>query len=188
MTARELHWRVGDQEITCRIEESKGSGTFHLAGNTVPFRLLDSSHIEISGTRHRFFVIHNRDSSTVWLDGRTDFFQRATKAADYASLLVDSRTEAAASLDVMTLGWASVDRIRRARSLTDAANRLMRANLLQSIPLGDSFAACLHAVSELKELERRYASHMRGARRQRFTAVIERLASPVSQLRAQYHF
>jgi len=80
MTARELHWRVGDQEITCRIEESKGSGTFHLAGTTVPFRLLDSSHIEVSGMRHRFFVIHNRDSSTVWLDGRTYFLQRATRS------------------------------------------------------------------------------------------------------------
>ena len=80
MTARELHWRVGDQEITCRIDESKGSGTFHLAGTTVPFRLLDSSHIEVSGMRHRFFVIHNRDSSTVWLDGRTYFLQRATRS------------------------------------------------------------------------------------------------------------
>src|SRR5262249_37247786 len=79
MTARELHWRVGDQEITCRIEESKGSGTFHVSGNTVPFRLLDSTHIEIAGTRHRFYVIHNRDSSTVWLDGRTYFLQRARK-------------------------------------------------------------------------------------------------------------
>jgi 3-methylcrotonyl-CoA carboxylase alpha subunit len=80
MTARELHWRVGDQEITCRIEESKGNGTFHFSGNTVPFRLLDSTHIEISGTRHRFYVIHNRDSSTVWLDGRTYYLQHAKKS------------------------------------------------------------------------------------------------------------
>jgi len=87
MTARELHWRVGDQEITCRIEESKGSGTFYFSGNAFPFRLLDSTHIEISGTRHRFFVIHNRDSSTVWLDGRTYYLQRARRSSG-----VDTKT------------------------------------------------------------------------------------------------
>jgi hypothetical protein len=138
----------------------------------------------------------------------TVLLDRASRDPDYASMLVDDRAEArhrfltiedgrvrsvmgdgtAASLDVMTLSWASVDRIRRARSLTDAANRLARASLLQSISLGAHFAACLHDVSELAELERRYASHMRGAKRQRFAAVFERLSIPFSQLRAQYHF
>jgi len=80
MTARELHWRVGDQDIACRIEESKGSGTFYSSGNEIPFRFLDATHIEISGTRHRFYVIHNHDLSTVWLDGRTYYVQRARKS------------------------------------------------------------------------------------------------------------
>jgi len=80
MTARELQWRVGDQDVTCRIEESKGTGTFHLGGKTVSFRVLDSTHIEISGIRHRFHVIHNRDSSTVWLDGHTYYLHRGKRS------------------------------------------------------------------------------------------------------------
>ena len=94
----------------------------------------------------------------------------------------------AASLDVMTLSWASVDLIRRARSLTDAADRLIRASMLEAVPVGAHFAARLHDLSELDALERRYASHMRGATLQRFTAgLIERLSNPFSQLRVQYH-
>jgi acetyl/propionyl-CoA carboxylase alpha subunit len=79
MSGRELHWRVGDQEVSCRIEESKGQGTFHVSGTALPFRRVGPACIEISGRRHRFYVIHQRDSSTVWLDGRTYILQRATK-------------------------------------------------------------------------------------------------------------
>jgi hypothetical protein len=139
----------------------------------------------------------------------TALLSRASKAPGYGSLLVDDREEArhrsvaiedgrvrsvtgdgnAASLDVMTLSWASVDIIRRARSLTDAADRLIRASMLQAIPIGAHFTARLHDVSELEALERRYSSHVRGARLHSFTAgVIERLSVPFSQLRAQYHF
>jgi acetyl/propionyl-CoA carboxylase alpha subunit len=82
MRSRELHWRIGDQDLTCRIEESKSHGAFYVSGKPLPFRVLDSTHIEIAGRRHRFYVIHNRDSSTVWLDGRTYFLQRARKASD----------------------------------------------------------------------------------------------------------
>src|SRR5206468_2948317 len=45
------------------------------------YRLLDSSHIEINGKRHRFYVIHRRDSSIVWLDGRTYHVPRARKTS-----------------------------------------------------------------------------------------------------------
>ena len=139
----------------------------------------------------------------------TAVLRRASQAPSYGSLLVDDRAEArhrylaiedgrvrsltgngtAAGLDVMTLSWASVDLIRRARSLSDAADRLIRVNTLQAIPIGEHFATRLHDVSELHAIERQYASHMRGAKLQRFTAgVIERLSIPFSQLRAQYHF
>ena len=77
MTSRELRWRIGDQDVSCRIEESQGHGTFYFSGSAIPFRILDSTHIEISGKRHRFYVIHRRDSSTVWLDGRTYYLQHA---------------------------------------------------------------------------------------------------------------
>jgi biotin carboxyl carrier protein len=78
MSAHELHWREGP----CRIDESKGAGSFRMSGVTLPFRILDSSHIEISGKRHRFYVVHNRDESTVWLDGRTYYLKRAKRAID----------------------------------------------------------------------------------------------------------
>ena len=137
----------------------------------------------------------------------TGLLRRASKASDYASLLVDDRAEArhrcltienggvrsvtgdgtAAILDVMTLSWASVDLIRRARSLTDAAGLLMRASMLEAIPIGSHFAACVRDVSELESLGRRYASQMRSARLHHFTAsVLEHLSIPFSQLRAQY--
>jgi biotin carboxyl carrier protein len=45
------------------------------------YRLLDSSHIEINGKRHRFYVIHRRDFSIVWLDGRTYHVPRARKTS-----------------------------------------------------------------------------------------------------------
>jgi 3-methylcrotonyl-CoA carboxylase alpha subunit len=45
------------------------------------YRLLDSCHIEINGRRHRFYVIHRRDVSIVWLDGRTYHVPRARNAA-----------------------------------------------------------------------------------------------------------
>ena len=32
--------------------------------------------IEIAGKRHRYHVIHGRDSITVWLDGRTYYLPR----------------------------------------------------------------------------------------------------------------
>ena len=79
MSGRELHWRIGDKDISCRIEESTGRGMFYFSGNTLPFRVLDSSHIEISGRRHRFYAVHDRDSTTVWLDGRTYHLRRANK-------------------------------------------------------------------------------------------------------------
>jgi biotin carboxyl carrier protein len=79
MIARELHWRIHEQDVSCRIEEFKDHGVFHVAGRALPFRFLDSSHIEIDGKRHRFYVIHDSNVTTVWLDGRTYSFQRAYK-------------------------------------------------------------------------------------------------------------
>ena len=79
MTPREQRWRIGDQDVNCRTEQSNAQGTFYISDSALPFRILDSTHIEISGKRHRFYVIHHRDSSTVWLDGRTYYLQRAKK-------------------------------------------------------------------------------------------------------------
>ena len=82
MSTRELHWLAGEEDVSCRIDESQGAGSFHMSGTTLPFRILDSSHIEISGKRHRFYVVHKHDLSTVWLDGRTYFLKRAKRAID----------------------------------------------------------------------------------------------------------
>jgi len=84
VSSRDLHWRIGDQDIACRIEGSADHGTFHVygvLGASLPFRFLDSTHVEIGGVRHRFYLIESRDSCTVWIDGRTYELQRAKKAA-----------------------------------------------------------------------------------------------------------
>jgi len=47
---------------------------------SLPFRLLDSHHAEISGKRRRFYVLRGRDSDTVWLDGHTYHLDRANSA------------------------------------------------------------------------------------------------------------
>ena len=60
MSVRELHWRVGDNDVACRIDEAKGQGTFSVFNTSLPFRILDSSHVEIAGKIHRFYVAHNR--------------------------------------------------------------------------------------------------------------------------------
>ena len=78
MKPRELHWQAGDQEISCRIDDE----VFHVGGESLPFRVIDSTHIEISGKRHRFYVIRDRDSLTVWLDGRTYHLKPARKIRD----------------------------------------------------------------------------------------------------------
>jgi acetyl/propionyl-CoA carboxylase alpha subunit len=82
MSTREFHWRIGESTIDCRIDEAKGQGTFFVSGTSLPFRILDSSHIEIVGKIHRFYVTHKRDSVTVWLDGKTYFLRRAKTTAD----------------------------------------------------------------------------------------------------------
>ena len=82
MSSREFHWRVDDQEITCRIDESKDHAVFHMSGKAVPFTLLSPTEIEIAGKRHRFYVVHNRESTTVWLNGRTFRLQRAKRVSD----------------------------------------------------------------------------------------------------------
>ena len=79
MTTRELHWRVHGVETAVRIDESKGQGVFQVLGRSLPFRVLDSTHIEIAGRRHRFYVLNKRDSCTVWLDGHTYVFERAAR-------------------------------------------------------------------------------------------------------------
>jgi acetyl/propionyl-CoA carboxylase alpha subunit len=51
----------------------------HMASHVPSFRLLDHSHVEISGKRHRFHVARDRDSSIVWLDGRTYYLDPPDK-------------------------------------------------------------------------------------------------------------
>jgi biotin carboxyl carrier protein len=54
----------------------------------VPYKLLGPHEIEINGKRHRFYVLHQRDSSTVWLDGRTYYLARnRNSASGHASSL-----------------------------------------------------------------------------------------------------
>ena len=85
MSMREFHWRVGDENVACRIEEVKGQGVFHMSGKDLRFNLLSSSQIEIDGKHHRFFISDSGDTVTVWLDGHTYQLQRTRKSSELAS-------------------------------------------------------------------------------------------------------
>ena len=80
MTVHELHWELPGREVVVRVEHSKGIGTFHIAGQAIPFRLLDRNTIEILARRVRFYAIRDGDSYTVWLDGHTYHLKRAGKS------------------------------------------------------------------------------------------------------------
>jgi biotin carboxyl carrier protein len=85
MSMREFHWRVGDEDVACRLEEVKGQGVFHMSGKDLRFNLLSSSQIAIDGKRYRFFVSDSGDSVTVWLDGHTYQLQRARRSSAQAA-------------------------------------------------------------------------------------------------------
>src|SRR5205823_13879622 len=76
-----LHWQMSDNDVAVRIEESKGSGTFHIAGESIPFRLLDRNTMEVAGRHIRFYVIHDGNSYTVWSNGRSYLLKRAGKSS-----------------------------------------------------------------------------------------------------------
>ncbi|MBI4474491.1 MAG: biotin attachment protein, partial [Acidobacteria bacterium] len=84
MTTRELHWIVSGRDITTRISEAKDHGAFHIADRAIPFRILDrTAHritLEISGTRHVFYIHRDRNQYSVWHNGRTYQLARAAKA------------------------------------------------------------------------------------------------------------
>src|SRR5215467_6467008 len=93
MTSRELHWDIAGENITVRIEESKGHGTFHIADRSIPFRLVDRHTIEIAGRRARFYVVRDGNSYTVWFDGRTYHLNRAGKSVLVQSSLASATGE-----------------------------------------------------------------------------------------------
>jgi acetyl-CoA/propionyl-CoA carboxylase biotin carboxyl carrier protein len=105
MTSRELHWRLADQDVIVRVEESKGSGVFHIGERALSFRLLEPNLIEIDGKRHRFHVLNNGNEYTVWLNGHTYLLERADKGR------LTHATAAAASGEIITLMPGKILRI-----------------------------------------------------------------------------
>ena len=79
MTSREIHWTIAGQDVTVRVEESEGHGTFHIAGRSLPFRLLQPNWIEIDGKPHRFYVRRSGNECTVWFNGQTYHLVRIEK-------------------------------------------------------------------------------------------------------------
>ena len=77
MIVHELRWKDGDEDILCRVERSADGGTFRVGDKAVPFRFLDSAHVEVAGKTHRFFVVNDRDATIVWIDGRTYYLHRS---------------------------------------------------------------------------------------------------------------
>jgi biotin carboxyl carrier protein len=85
MIVRELRWKNGDEDVLCRVERSADGGLFRVGDKAVPFRFLDSAHLEIAGRVHRFFIVTDRDATIVWIDGHTHYLQRSRKAANAAT-------------------------------------------------------------------------------------------------------
>ena len=114
MTTRELHWRVNNLDLTVRIEESKNGGNFQISGQSIPFRQIDANHIEIGGQRHRFYVVDNHGSYTVWLDGHTYFLRRAgrTGAAQATPTAATGEIRALMPGKVLRLEVAPGDTVR----------------------------------------------------------------------------
>ena len=84
MTSRELHWNIGGEDFTVRVQESsesRGDGIFHMEDRSIPFRLLDRNTIEVAGRHIRFYVIRDGNSCTVWINGRTYHLKRGGKSS-----------------------------------------------------------------------------------------------------------
>ena len=83
MTGRELHWKIEGQDVAVRIEESSAGGIFHVGEQNIPFTFISRHRhggwVSVDGKPHRFYVLQERGSHTVWLDGRTYRLERANK-------------------------------------------------------------------------------------------------------------
>ncbi len=132
MNARELHWKAGDQEIACRIEESDGHGTFHVSGSALPFRMLQSDLIEINGERHRFYVVRRRDTSIVWVDGRTYYLQRAGKKSGAPAAAGSNTGDVRALMPgkLLRLGVAVGDVVTEKQTVATMESMKMESSLL----------------------------------------------------------
>jgi acetyl/propionyl-CoA carboxylase alpha subunit len=119
MTTHELHWRVNNLDLTVRIEESKSGGNFQISGQSIPFRLIDANYIEIAGKRHRFYVVDNHGSYTVWLDGHTYFLQRAGRTGSAHSIPTAATGEIRALMPgkVLRLEVAAGDTVREKQTV-----------------------------------------------------------------------
>jgi len=104
MTSRELHWRIADQDVIVRIEESKGHGVFHIGERLFPFHLLEPNLIDIDGKRHRFYVLNKGHEYSVWFNGHTYHLEHAAKGLPHA-------TAAAASGEIIALMPGKILRI-----------------------------------------------------------------------------
>jgi biotin carboxyl carrier protein len=93
MTSRELHWQISGKDLTVHIDQSKDSGTFRLGERTIPFRVLDTNTLDLDGRHVRFYVVHDANSYTVWIQGRTYHFKRTGKSALQEPVAISSTGE-----------------------------------------------------------------------------------------------
>jgi propionyl-CoA carboxylase alpha chain len=133
MSTRELHWRIGEDIIDCRIDEAKGQGTFYASSTSLPFRILDSSHIEIAGKIHRFFVTHNRDTVTVWLDGHTYFLKAAKSKTEAAPEAGTGEVRALMPGKLLRLAVAVGDNVTEKQPLAIMESMKMESTLIAPV-------------------------------------------------------
>ena len=133
MSSRELHWRIADQDIIVRIEESKGRGVFHMAGRALPFRLLEPNLIEIDGKCHRFYVLNKGNEYTVWFNGHTHRLERADKGR------LPNATAPAASGEIIALMPGKILRIDV--KVGDAVEEKQTVAIMESMKMESSLHA-----------------------------------------------
>ena len=85
MIVHEVRWKIGDEDVVCRVERSRDGGVLRVGDKAAPFRFLDSSHVEIEGKTHRFFVVNDREATIVWIDGHTYYLHRSSNAGTAAA-------------------------------------------------------------------------------------------------------
>jgi 3-methylcrotonyl-CoA carboxylase alpha subunit len=113
MTSRELHWEVSGQDISVRVEESRGRGTFHIADRSIPFQIIDHNTLETGGRHVRFHLVRDGDSYTVWINGRTYQLRRISKShlAEAAATLPNGEIRALMPGKVLRLEVAVGDTV-----------------------------------------------------------------------------
>jgi len=97
-------------------------------------RFLDATHVEIAGKRHRFYVVHDRDTTIVWLDGRTYYVPRTRKTTVGPAVAVGSgEIRATMPGKLLQLMVAAGDKVEQKQAVAIMESMKMESTLVASV-------------------------------------------------------